>query len=177
MIRLVPFSQSPQYISDPQHGGGQTDVHVYTEVPKTWRHMQWVYTWFWSLRKLMFMDVYTLRHLYWFPRWTKSCIPRLFHIIYLYYTSLFVCLSATAKYHSRVLQVSCEDLGTAQCLNDNHDCSVTLLLPCRSLTSIFVLHKLHGAYSEVYASILWLYLHYGMVTVLQQVVDAILMPS
>ena len=27
MIRLVPFFQSPQYISDPQHGGGQTDVY------------------------------------------------------------------------------------------------------------------------------------------------------
>ena len=27
--RYVPFSQSPQYISDPQHGGGQTDVYVY----------------------------------------------------------------------------------------------------------------------------------------------------
>ena len=40
-----------------------------------------------------------------FPRWSKSRIPRLFHRIrYLYYTSLSVCLSATAKYCSRVIE-------------------------------------------------------------------------
>ena len=40
-----------------------------------------------------------------FPRWSKSRIPWLFHRIrYLYYTSLSVCLSATAKYYSRVLE-------------------------------------------------------------------------
>ena len=41
--------------------------------------------------------------LIWFP---KSRIPRLFHRIrYLYYTSLSVCLSVTAKYYSMVLEV------------------------------------------------------------------------
>ena len=40
-----------------------------------------------------------------FPRWSKSRIPWLFHRIrYLYYTSLSVCLSVTAKYCSRVLE-------------------------------------------------------------------------
>ena len=43
--------------------------------------------------------------LIWFPRWSKSHIPWLFHRIrYLYYTSLSVCLSVTAKYCSRVLE-------------------------------------------------------------------------
>ena len=40
-----------------------------------------------------------------FPRWSKSCIPWLFHQIrYLYHTSLSVCLSATAKYCSSILE-------------------------------------------------------------------------
>ena len=40
-----------------------------------------------------------------FPRWSKSRIPRLFHRIkYLYYTSLSVWLSATAKYCSSALE-------------------------------------------------------------------------
>ena len=40
-----------------------------------------------------------------FPRWSKFHIPRLFHRIRcLYYTSLSVCLSVTAKYCSRVLE-------------------------------------------------------------------------
>ena len=34
-ICLAPFSQSPQYISDPQHGGSQTDVYWSVRM---WRH-------------------------------------------------------------------------------------------------------------------------------------------
>ena len=100
-----------------------------------------------------------------FPRWSKSRIPCLFHCIrYLYYTSLSVCLSATAKYCSRVLEVyrSRQDrrylhpaiiFGTVRCLNDNTcDHFVALLLSCNSLALIFVLleaHKLCDAYREV----------------------------
>ena len=41
-----------------------------------------------------------------FPRWSKSRILRLFHRIrYLYHTSLSVCLSASTKYCSSVLEV------------------------------------------------------------------------
>ena len=40
-----------------------------------------------------------------FPRWSKSRMLRRFHrIMYLYYTSLFVCLSVTTNYCSRVLE-------------------------------------------------------------------------
>ena len=83
-----------------------------------------------------------------FPRWSKSRIPRLFHRIrYLYYTSLSVCLSATAKYCSRVLEAyrSRQDrrhrrpaniLGQRVVWMDNlddnaRDRSVALLLSCR----------------------------------------------
>ena len=87
-------------------------------------------------------------HLILFPRWSKSRIPQLFHRIrYLYYTSLSVCLSVTAKYYSRVLEAyrSRQDrrhwrpaniLGQRviwkDYLDDNtRDRSVALLLSCR----------------------------------------------